>query len=196
MKKTSYLLFVCFLVSIQIIAQTPGNIFDPATPTANPMDINGDGWITTSGTAFVSDDQAESELPYIAIPQVGAEPSGDLATGSTCGPTDIVDNPATGVDGSYFFIADPDGTPSNGDELLHFRLRLASDPGNGAFGFSVLLDTDILFGAEDTNSVTGNPGFEFEIRLKSGGGSGIFVDDVDGTTNGTNLASFAIDTNS
>lgn len=178
------------------IAQTPGGIFQSATPDSNPLNPNGDAWITASGTAFVTDDQTESEIAYIAIPQVSSEPSGDLATGSSCGPTDIVDNPSTGADGSYFSIQDPDGNPSSGDELLLFRLRIATDPGNGAFGFSVLVDTDILFGAADPNSVNGNPGFEYEIRLKSGGGAGVFVDDVDGTTNGTNITSFSIGTNS
>jgi hypothetical protein len=160
------------------------------------MDPNGDGWVTTTGSVFVSDDQSEFEIPYLAIPQVSAEPSGDLGTGSTCGPTDIVDDPNTGADGSYYFIGDPDGISGSGDELLQFRLRMAKDPGAGAFGFSVLVDTDILFGASDPNSVSGNPGFEFEIRLKSGGGAGIFVDNVDGTTAGTNLASFGIGSNS
>jgi hypothetical protein len=100
-----------------------------------------------------------------------------------------MDDTVTGGDASYVLFDDPNGIDNDSDEVMLYRLRVAKDPGNGNFGFSVLVDIDGLFGIEDPDSVEGNPGFEVEIRVVNGGGSqGVHVDDVRGTTSGTNLA--------
>lgn len=191
MKKLIYILF-CF-VSLGVFSQTPGALISapilisPAT-FLNP---NGDAWVTENGTAYVISDHDESELPWTSIPQVDSEPSGDLNRGGACGTTDIMDDPATGADASYVLFIDPDGTSGNGDEYMVYRLRIAKDPGNGNFGFSVLMDIDERFGDDDANALAGNPGFEVEIRVKNGGGGkALYLDDVDGTTSGSNKASY------
>lgn len=195
MKYFTYLSCLTLLTFATAQAQTPGQIFKPATPAANPMDLNGDGWVTQSGAPFSSNDADESEVPYSPVPEDG-EPNNDLNTGGGCGVTDIVSDPARAHSAIYAFFGNPDASLGTGDEYLIFRLRIAKDPGNGNFGFSVLLDTDGKIGNADPNVIAGNAGFELEIRVVNGGGSkGLYVDNVDGTTTGTNLASYALGTN-
>ena len=56
------------------------------------LDPNGDGYVSASSSGFSGTDYgSSSELKMIAIPQLETEPSGDLATGSSGGHTDMVD---------------------------------------------------------------------------------------------------------
>lgn len=176
-------------------AQTPGALITSHLPNSvsSLLNPNDDSWVTTSASAFVTNDQDESEISWVGIPQLDSEPSGDLNVGGACGTTDIMDDPTSGADASYVYFSDPDGNPNSGDEYMMYRLRISRDPGNGNFGFSVLVDIDEAFGYEDTDSVEGNPGFEIEIRVKNGSGSkAVYLDDVSGTTSGTNVASYNI----
>lgn len=189
-----------FTISILVFAvtasaQTPGELITSYTPIVPQIYINpdGNGWVTSSDSAYLTDDQAESEISWVGIPQVDSEPNGDLNVGGSCGTTDIMDDPISGADASYVYFSDLDGFPSSGDEYMFYRLRIAKDPGNGNFGFSVLVDIDNAFGVSDTDSVAGNPGFEMEIRVVNGGGSkGVYLDDVSGTTSGSNVASYSL----
>ena len=183
---------VGFLGMSFLTAQTPGEIIAPSTPFISPLNIDGNSWTTTCNCAYSSDDQTESEILWTAIPQVESEVSGDLSTGGGCGTTDVMDDPTSGADATYVYFSDPDGIPDNGDEFMMYRMRIAKDPGNGNFGFSVLMDIDGQFGVgDDANAVAGNPGFEIEIRVKNGSGSkGLYLDDVDGVTSGTSMQSY------
>lgn len=188
--------FVYFFISA--LGQTPGQIFIPSSGTSTFFDPNGDGYITASGSAFTaSDELAQFEGQWSTRFQITSEPSGDAATGSGCASTDIVDEPTNEVS-MYTGVYDPDGYPSNndGDEYFLARLRIGKDPGTANFGYSILIDSDNNYGSGvDGNYLTGNGGFEIEIRLKNGGGGkGVFLDDVDGTTSGTNKASYSITT--
>ncbi len=199
---TSILFFVLLFVftSQNIFAQ--GDIFTAATPATNPMDPNGDGFITTTGGFFTGAptlEESEFEITYIELPNFGTEPDGDLQTGSNCGSTEIVENTANSSNGSYYYISDPDGIPDNGDELMLFRMRIAQNP-SGAFGYSFLVDTDNLFGfagaTADPNAIAGNPGFEIEVVLGiQGGGAGVNVFNVDGTTSGSSINSYPLSSN-
>lgn len=176
-------------------AQTPGALITTFLPVEPLTLINPDSnsWVTSSKGAYFVDDQNESEIDWVGIPQVDSEPSGDLNVGGSCGTTDIMDDPTSGADASYVYFEDPDGTPGNGDEYMFYRLRIAKDPGSGNFGFSVLMDVDGKFGTEDPDSVEGNPGFEIEIRVVNGGGSkGVYLDSVGGTTSAVNKTSYNI----
>lgn len=184
------LLLVCL---IKANSQTPGALITTHIPSTGLTLLNpGDNsWVTTSGSAFVTNDQDESEIGWVGIPQVNSEPSGDLNVGGACGATDIMDDPTSGADASYVYFSDPDGIPDNGDEYMFYRLRISRDPGNGNFGFSVLIDIDETFGHTDVDSVEGNPGFEAEIRVVNGGGSkGVYIEDVSGTTSGSSISSY------
>lgn len=188
------------ILGASAFAQTPGQIINPAVPATNPLDPDGDGWISASGAAFsIEDGQGESEIQFIPIPQFEVEPDADLQTGSNCGKSDIIDLP-NGKECSYILYDDVNGTLDDGDDLLLMRIRCADEHSSGSFGYSVLLDTNGLFGfgtdpGDDPNAVDGNPGFEIEIRVKTGGGPGIYVEDCDGTTSGTAIISYDIDSN-
>jgi hypothetical protein len=182
----------------------PGHIFDPASDPSlvgnSPLDPNGDGWITSGGIEFSGNILEESDefegSDWRVIWHYGPEPTNDLATGASCGISEIVDNQNTGQHAAYYRFIDPDNDPSNRNEQLVFRMRIA-DEGTGAFGYSILVDTDQKFGSTglspDLNAVSGNPGFEIEILYGSGGGnSGVTVQNVDGITSGfTELAHYA-----
>lgn len=190
--------FTLFLFPHLAFNQTPGEIFYPSSGTSTFLDPDADGYITSSGSAFAaSNEQAQFEGQWSTRFQITTEPSGDAATGAGCASTDIVDEPTNKVS-MYTGIYDPDGYPSNndGDEYFLARLRIGKSPGTANFGYSILIDSDNLFGSgSDGNYISGNGGFEVEIRLKNGGGAkGVFLDDVDGTTSGTNKASYSITT--
>ena len=194
-KKVFFLLVLTFL-SFKSLSQTPGQIYSPASPTTNPMDPNGDGWISSSGSIFTGGHElSEFEIPFTPINELVPEPSTDQQTGASCGASDIVGDATTGSAGGYYYISDPDGIPDNGDELMIFRMRVARQA-NGAFGYSFLFDTDFAFGPSDPNSVSGNPGFEVEVIYGSGNNNDVLVENVDGTTNGTNIGTYDTATNS
>ncbi|MFC4721568.1 gliding motility-associated C-terminal domain-containing protein [Geojedonia litorea] len=192
-------LIVVFCVSVlftKVFAQTPGQIYTPAAPSPNPMDPNGDGWTTLTGLPFTTGNELpQFEIPFKEVPQLTAEPSSDLQTGSSCAATEIVSDPSTGSAGGYYYISDPDGTPDNGDEIMVFRMRIAKQA-NGAFGYSFLFDTDLKFGPSDPNSIPGNPGFEREVIYGSGNNNDVLVENVDGTTSGIILGTYNPDSNS
>lgn len=190
-----------FSIFTMVAAQTPGNIFYPTSGnTVVYLDPGQDGYITSSGTALTSSgtELSQFEAFWTTRYQYSTEPIGDQSTGSSCSQTDIVDDDGEKVS-LYTGIYDPDGYPTNndGDEYFLCRIRIGDDPGTANFGYSVLIDQDLQFGSGvDANSVSGNEGFEIEIRLVNGGGSkGVYLDDVDGTTSGTNKASYGISTN-
>ncbi|NND25375.1 MAG: hypothetical protein HKO00_05060, partial [Flavobacteriaceae bacterium] len=183
-------LFAFLTFPNSVYSQTPGQIFTAATPSPNPMDPNGDGWITSSGGVFTGGNELpEFEIPFNEVPQLTAEPSADLQTGATCAASEIVSDPVTGSAGGYYYILDPDAIPDNGDEQMVFRMRIARQA-NGAFGYSFLFDTDLKFGPSDPNSIPGNPGFEMEVIYGSGNNNDVLVENVDGTTSGTNIGTY------
>lgn len=167
-------------------AQVRGSIFDAAIPPVNPMNPNGDAFITSTGSAFSGPlDQTEFELPFIPLQMYESEPGADNQYAPGCEFYELVSDGA-GAYPAYFYFSDPDGLPDNGDELLFFRFRTARFS-NGSTAFSILVDTDYSFGFEgaeaDPNAVAGNPGFEKEIALfnNTGADGGIRVYNVDGT---------------
>ena len=152
--------------SLVIFSQIPGQIFDPSTGVGSNLvlDPNSDGYITSSGGQFTSatpDESAQFEQTgWVTVFHMMTEPNSDLQTGSSCGATEIVDNQITGEHAAYYRIHDPNGILGDGAEQLVFRMRIADDPNNAAYGYSILLDTDEKIGSSDPNSQAGNPGFE------------------------------------
>ncbi|MEQ8583844.1 MAG: T9SS type A sorting domain-containing protein [Marinoscillum sp.] len=173
--------------------QTPGLITDDCTytdgdlvSTYNPMDPNEDGYTSVNGTGYTAG-QEDDEISWIGIPQITTEPNGDIATGPSCGSTDIVDAPSGG-ESSYVFFDNSQGS----SEFLIYRIRVAKEP-SGAFGYSILVDTDGRIGSADANSTSGNPGFEYEIRVSLGNNESgnVFIEDIDGTTTGSLVTSYS-----
>ena len=189
MRRAFTVLFL-FIPAI-IFAQVPGTIIDPATPAANPMDPNGDGFITSTGAAFNGPlDESEFEIPFLPIAEYQAEPVDDNQLLAGCVLYDLVSDPSQNAESSYYYFRDPDGIPDNGDELLFFRFRLARFS-NGATSYSILMDLDNKFGSSgpesDPNAVPGNPGFETEIAAYTAPGQdgGVRVFNVDGMDTAT-----------
>ena len=206
--RTILFALLCFLCVQPIWTQTPGtSSAPPGGSSVNPgqiyssataagpsgdgvLDPNGDGYITLSGSVFstypsIIDESVEfEESGWEVIYHSETEPTNDLDTGSSCGATEIVDNNNTGQHAAYYRLIDPDTDATNRNEFLQFRIRLAQ-ASSGAFGFSILLDTDQRFGtsgiSSDPNAVVGNPGFEVEILVGTGGSnSGVTMQNVDG----------------
>ncbi len=160
-------------------AQTKGLIYKPATGAgASILDPNSDGYTSQDASGFISDDELESEIPFVPLPIIGAgEPDSDLGPGPDCGFTDLVKDPENETAYTY-----SDGTN------LYFRIRLGGTAPNSK-GYSIFIDTDEAFGFNssnpDANAVQGNPGFEVEISLQTNFGVGVY--NVDGTTSPTEL---------
>lgn len=174
----------------------PGVIKTPAI-LPNPMDPNGDGWITSTGGAFTGPlDETEFELPYIPIPTYEAEPVPDNQVfSSTCTMYELVGDAANGAESTYYYWQDLDGLPDNGDEWLFFRFRVAKL--QTTVGLSILIDTDQKFGiSADPNAVVGNPGFELEISVNTSSSGQVGVYNVDGvSSSGVLMSSYAVSTN-
>lgn len=183
-----YLTYLSVLLAGLAHAQVRGSLFDAAIPATNPMNPNGDGYITSSGAAFTGPlDELEFEIPFIPIQQYENEPGADNESGVACRFYDLVSDASKGAHAGYYYYKDPDGIPDNGDEVMVFRLRLASF-NTSSSAFSILIDTDYQFGftgpEADPNAVNGNPGFELEITLYNNTGSsgGVRVFDTDGVS--------------
>ena len=91
-KFTRVALLPIFFIVTNLSAQTPGLIVKPAVAGKSVLDPNLDNYVSTDNEGFVANDEQESEIPYVAIILPNAEPTGDLATGPSCGFTDMVDD--------------------------------------------------------------------------------------------------------
>lgn len=152
------------------------------------LDPDGDGYITETGGVFTSGTTERAEFEVIPNSTTGwleiqdvSEVDSDITP--NCGNSDLLqDN--DGNDFAFYNIIDPTpGNPSDGDEYILFRFRLAQSP-NGNFGYNFLVDTDAMYGgSSDGNSICGNMGFEREVQFANAGGKkGVSVYDIDGST--------------
>ena len=140
MSRFCYLLAVVlfFGFSSLLLAQspTPGLIVVPVSASGQAvLDPNDDGYVSANASGFVANDVGESEIPFKLIPGIQPEPTSDLATGPSCGFTDLVN---AGTDFGVFWHFD-------GVNLL-FRFRLGNLASN-AKGYSILVDSDGGFGS-------------------------------------------------
>jgi gliding motility-associated-like protein len=176
------------VVSVGMLYAQPGSISDPAVPAINPMNPDGNGFVTSTNTFFTGPlDETQFELPFLPLQQLEAEPGSDNQFKSGCEYYELVDDVSAGADAAYYYYRDPDGISDNGDELIVFRFRVAKySPSSTAF--SILIDTDYKFGfaglEADPNAVVGNPGFEKEVSIYNSTGlaGGVRVFNVDGRT--------------
>jgi large repetitive protein len=147
-----------------------GRIITPATPLTNPMNPNGDTWITASGAEFSNDgyNVDEFEFRMFGIPKLGGDVAGDNI-GQPCGITDLIPD----RDG-YSVYAHRD---ANNNIIFRFRVG-SNNPSVEAW--TILLDIDNKFGASDPNATTNNPGFEVDITLIKRNNAGVLVYNIDG----------------
>jgi hypothetical protein len=166
------------------IIRTAGN--STANAILDPTAFPPSGYTSKSTSGFLGDDVGNAKLGFKAIPAFSNEPFGDLRRGASHLYSDFVPD-ATGA-GVYLYY---DGTN------LLFRMRLGTIV-PGAKGYSILIDTDLKFGNSgpnadpnyiaNTTGVNGNPGFEREIVLATGGtNDGILVYNIDNSDNASAL---------
>ncbi len=163
-------LMICCLWSTAAFAQR-GKIIRPATTSV--MDPNGDGYVSKTTAGFSGDGTGyyvnEFELTMFGIPILGAgDVTGDNV-GNSCGITDLI--PDTKGYSAY-------AVHDSNDNLI-FRFRVG-DNNPSVEAWTILLDTDGLFGANDPNSTPDNPGFELDITLIKRNNAGVFVYNIDG----------------
>ncbi len=182
----------CLFLSFNSYSQLPkGIIADPATGSGRVvLDPNLDGWITTTGAAFISQDSSESEILYKKMVII-SEPNSDLGAGPNCGYTDFVYSTTPGMTmaGGYYLDA-------NNNWLI--RLRLSRFLPNSK-SYSLMIDTDLKMGSSGVNKdpgyVNGNPGFEIEVLVSTANPGGVFIYDVNNTTTPVQKVSYTGHTN-
>ena len=167
------LVSICFLLPLSLHGQR-GKIIRPATPTPTSlaMDPNQDRFVsaTTSGFSTDGDYVGEFEITMFGIPQVGGDVAGDN-TGNSCGITDLI--PDFKGRSTYAVL--------DGNNLI-FRFRVGDD-NPSVESWTILLDSDGLFGAADPNSTPDNPGFEIDITLIKRNNAGVYVYNINGIDN-------------
>lgn len=187
--RSALLILFTFLFSASFSQNKPGKIIRAAPTGAvrTALDPNADDFVSATTTGFSgNDDVTTSEIAFKPIVPYSLEPHSDLRRGPSHNFTDFV----PGVDNASYYMFYRNNA---GSEALMFRMRLGSVV-PGAKGYSVLFDTDGKFGASGPNAdpnyvaattgIGGNPGFEVEIVLATGGGSdGVLLYNVDGTDN-------------
>lgn len=166
--------FALLLSSTILFSQTPGSIVKYPTSTGRSvLDPDFNGYTSTSSSGFITNDEAESEIPYLEIPGLISEPISDPLAGPNCSFVDIVTS--TDESSVYSYL-------SAANNWL-FRFRMGGIAPNSK-GYSILIDTDQKLGFSgpnaDPNAVSGNPGFEIEISLQTN--FGVYLYDVDGLT--------------
>lgn len=194
-----WLLLLTLSSTLQVSGQI-GYIYDPAVGSV--LDPNGDNYISSSGTAIdtalVADESFVFEYPFIPFFHLSIEPIADLLTGSTCGKSEIVDNPNLPMHAGFWCLTNPNNIPNDGDEALIFRMRIARNV-TGAYGYSILMDTDHKMGFTgpdaDPNAIPGNPGFELEVLYVTSGAGTVSILDVDGTLTGSVMSNYSGTTN-
>jgi len=180
--KTSWLFFIAVLLIVAntVNGQAPksrGRIITPASPTQNPLDPNGDGFIykTQVPAGFSNDGYYvdEFEFKMFGIPKLEGDVEGDNQTGPKCGITDVIPD-SKGY--SVYALKD-----ANNNLIFRFRL---GDNASSIESWHILLDIDGLFGiGKDPNANDDNPGFEVDITLIKKQKPGIIISNIDGKKN-------------
>ena len=204
--KHLYLILLCLFLRSTLPAQcSNAGTIDQSFSTCSMLDPDGDGDIVAQNQFFsgCSDELNEFEsilnpasdsdcqVPWTAIGTTEADD--DLWKGKGGKATDIISDENGGNNFAYFSIVDPDGVCDSGDELMAFRIRLASDF-SGNYGFNFFISNDGLIGENDSdgiicNNKSINPGFEYEIQLTTNGNNkGISIYDIDGQAGDDNCS--------
>jgi hypothetical protein len=183
----------CILFSLNLHSQSPGQIVKRGSINTVLDPTPSSGFTSASTSGFLSNDIAESRIPFKVVTLPFNEPIGDLATGSSGSFTDLVVSPADRSGFMCYF----DGTN------LIFRLRVGGIS-SGAKGYSILIDADNKAGNSGaqadpnyiapTSNGNGNIGFEWEVLLTTGNTTRVTLYEVDGKI-GSNIVQAAQVTN-
>ena len=188
MRKVGYLLVLLtsLFYSRATYAQTllRGQIIKAGSSVLDP---NNDGFVSQTNAGFSTTTNywvPEFEIKMFGVPILG---SGDVTgdnTGKSCGITDLI------PDTKGFSVYAVKDAANN----LIFRFRVG-DNNPSVEAWTILLDTDGLFGANDPNATAENPGFEVDISLIKNSNFGVIVYNIDGLSNcSTPLLTYSLDT--
>lgn len=182
MKKVAlFFVLIALFIAHSTVAQR-GKIIKSASTTV--MDPNQDGFVSKTTAGFSNDgyNVDEFEITMFGIPKLGGDVTGDNI-GNACGITDLIpDNQGFSV----YAVRDANNN-------LIFRFRVGDD-NPSVESWTILLDTDGLFGDDDPNANAENPGFEIDITLIKRQNAGVFVYDIDGIDScPTELLSYSFD---
>jgi gliding motility-associated-like protein len=166
LRKLSFLFLLFCLIPVAVWGQR-GRIIRPATTTV--MDPNQDGFVskTTAGFSTDGDYLGEFELIMFGVPQAGGDVAGDNQ-GPACGIMDLIPD----FKGRSVYAV------RSGNNLI-FRFRVGDD-NPSVESWTIMLDTDGLYGATDPNATPNNPGFEADITLIKRNNAGVMVYNIDG----------------
>ena len=139
-------------------------------PGAAILDPNGDGFVSKTNAGFSFDGYYvdEFEIKMFGVPQLTGDVTGDNI-GKNCGITDLIPD-STGH--SVYAVRDVNNN-------LIFRFRVG-DTNPSVEAWTILLDTDGLFGTNDPNATVNNPGFEIDITLIKNSNKGVLVYNING----------------
>ncbi len=204
-----------FLVVLSVGVYGQGQITDAASPTTNPMNPDGNGFITSTDANFTrAYDVAEFELPMVPIPITQSETINDSdqfsvqLTGYIFGfpvsYTRELDGNCTWAD----LVPDSLGASAyiykDASDNIITRFRVADDEqadGSGGFPtpgvnvfYSLWIDSDSKIGGNDPNSNSENPGFEYMVVFNPD--EGIFIYNIDGDSDcADELANYSVNSN-
>ena len=103
-----YLTLLMTITSCGMLCAQPGSIRDPAVPAINPMDPDGNGYITSTGAAFTGPlDENEFELPFLPLQQFENEHGADNQYAAGCEFYELVNDAVSGADAAYYYYKDP-----------------------------------------------------------------------------------------
>jgi gliding motility-associated-like protein len=140
--------------------------------TTQVLDPNQDDYVSLTNAGFSNDGYYVDEFEYkmFGIPIFAdGEVLNDNQVGPNCGTTDlIVDKLGYAVYG----VLDDAGN-------LIFRFRVGTNQPS-VEAYSILIDTDGLFGVADPDSTAENPGFEIDITFIKNRSKGVYVYDING----------------
>lgn len=124
-------------------AQVSGSLIDPADLVVNPLDPNGNGFVTFTGLQFCGAyDQSEFEIPFLALQQFKPGSGPDNQFLMSCELYELVSDAASNAYPGYYYFSIPEGIADNRDKNGSVR-----ESGGPIFYISKAMDFERITGS-------------------------------------------------